>query len=278
MYIFPLISPNSYWKILVSKTWLLLNLITSPVVLNQGQLQNEGGSYWMQLLCPRSFQGKGPWERWSWKMGPPPHMKHTEDGVLLTDGPPPNQDVVIHKPVALFSKMVQICSMGKTENGQMLLVLWYRSPGGSPWIQPSRRQNQASLIDGILSQDCTMCLILPWQAFYLANNFYPKSGHNSLICAPGTVRENLSVVFLKGRKSESEYTGSSYDNPWRQREMHGGHRAISKKLIILTRCLQKNLSASCWKWTHSQISKVSQMQALPLREHKTVSAEIPSAD
>lgn len=232
----------------------------------------------MQLLCPRSFQGKGPWERWSWKMGPPPHMKHTEDGVLLTDGPPPNQDVVIHKPVALFSKMVQMCSMGKTENGQMLLVLWYRSPGGSPWIQPSRRQNQASLIDGILSQDCTMCLILPWQAFYLANNFYPKSGHNSLICAPGTVRENLSVVFLKGRKSESEYTGSSYDNPWRQREMHGGHRAISKKLIILTRCLQKNLSASCWKWTRSQISKVSQMQALPLREHKTVSAEIPSAD
>lgn len=203
MYVFPLLSPNSYWKILVSKTWLLLNLITSPVALNQGQLQNEGGSYEMQLLCPLSFQGKGPWERWSWKMGPPPHMKHTEDGVLLTNGPPPNQDVVIHKPMALFSEMVQICSMGKAENGQMLVVLWYRSPGESPWIQPSRRQNQASLIDGILSQDCTMCLILPWQAFYLANNFYPKSGHNSLIYALGTAWENLSVVFLKGRKYQN---------------------------------------------------------------------------
>lgn len=47
-----------------------------------------------------------------------------------------------------------------------------------------------------------MCLILPWQVFYLAASFYPKSGHNSLIYAPGTVMENLSVVFLKGRKSQ----------------------------------------------------------------------------
>lgn len=53
-------------------------------------------------------------------------MKHTEDGVLLTDGSPPNQDVVIHKAMALFSKIVQMCSMGRTENGQIVgcFVIW----------------------------------------------------------------------------------------------------------------------------------------------------------
>lgn len=199
---------------------------------------------------------KGPWERWSWKMGPRPHVNHTEDGVLLTDGLPPNQDVVIQKLMALSSRMAWMCSMGKTENGQTLVVLWYRGPGGSPWIQPSRRQNQASLIDEKLSQDYTMCLIVPWQVFYLAANFYPK-GHNSL-CSRYCKGEFVCCV-PKGREvSESEYTGSSFDNPWRRREMHGGHRAISKKLIILTRCLQRNLSASCWNWTRFQILKVSQ--------------------
>lgn len=39
------ISPNSYSKVFISKTWLLLNLMTSPAALNQGQLQNEGVSY-----------------------------------------------------------------------------------------------------------------------------------------------------------------------------------------------------------------------------------------
>lgn len=41
----------------------------------------------------------------------------------------------------------------------------------------------------------------PLAGIYLAASFYSKSGHNSLIYAPGTVKENLSVV-LKGRKSQ----------------------------------------------------------------------------
>lgn len=69
-------------------------------------------------FAPAAFKGR---VRGKGEAGATPHVKHTGDGVLLTDGPPPHQDVLIHRPIALFSKMVQMCLMGKIENGQMLV-------------------------------------------------------------------------------------------------------------------------------------------------------------
>lgn len=198
---------------------------------------------------------KGPWERWSWKMGPRPHVNHTEDGVLLTDGLPPNQDVVIQKLMALSSRMAWMCSMGKTENGQtgcsVISRSWWKSLDSAQQKTesglPNRWETKPRLHHVL---DCPLAGIL------FSCQLLSK-GHNSL-CSRYCKGEFVCCV-PKGREvSESEYTGSSFDNPWRRREMHGGHRAISKKLIILTRCLQRNLSASCWNWTRFQILKVSQ--------------------
>ena len=104
--------------------------------------------------------------------------------------------------------IVQMHLMEKANSGQTLMtipLLWVikvvlqcrsrHGLAGSPWTQTSRRQNQASLTNEILNQDYTMCRILPWQVFYLAANFYPKSGQNNM----------KSTAKLHSRYSKQEF-------------------------------------------------------------------------